>query len=72
MGVQDPKPILNVFSVDEMQNKYCAAFDINYIKQCKYGEKIEFFRQDTEDGTIVEGRVDNEVRVRAKIVLKNV
>ena len=40
---------------------------ITYVKQCKYGEKLDFYRNDCGSYTIIEGRVGDEIRVQMKV-----
>ena len=60
--------LLDVFSPEELTNKVISTVQISYVKQCKYGEKLEFFKEQAENGFyIVEGRVDGETRIQLKI-----
>jgi acyl-ACP thioesterase len=59
--------LLDAFSPEELKNKYVSSVQITYDKQCKYGEKLEFFRQKFDDFYVVEGRVDGETRVQLKV-----
>lgn len=62
--------LMDAFSVEELRGKWVSQFQISYIKQCKCGEKIEFYRQLVEDGCyLVEGRVGEECRVQFKVKL---
>lgn len=60
--------LLDAFSVDELKNKYIKSSQITYVKQCKYGEKIDFVKKEVDGAWFVEGRVDGEPRVRMKVV----
>ena len=40
----------NCFTVQELAVKKLKKFTISYIKQCKEGETLRFFRQDLGDG----------------------
>ncbi|MGN0808201.1 MAG: acyl-[acyl-carrier-protein] thioesterase [Candidatus Coproplasma sp.] len=62
--------LMDVFSPDELENKYIASVDINYQTQCKFGEVIEFFRDEQDGFIIVEGRVNGQTRVQMRILLK--
>lgn len=57
---------LDAFSVQELENKHLEKVLITYVKQCKYGELIEFYRADEGNTSVIEGRVDGEPRVRVK------
>lgn len=62
--------LMDVFSVEEMKNRSFSSVQVSYIKQCKYGDKLEIYREDLPDGyTLVEGRVDGELRVQMKVSL---
>ena len=40
------------------------------VKQCKEGEEIIFYRESSADGfSVVEGKVDGEVRVQMRVKL---
>lgn len=62
--------LMDVFSPDELVNKYIAYVDINYQTQCKYGEVLEFFKEEQDGFIIVEGRVNGQTRVQMRILLK--
>ena len=59
--------LMNVFTVDELKNKFVSSLQLSYIKQCIEGENIDYLRVDTDDGHIVEGRVNGELRVQMRI-----
>ena len=40
----------NCFSIAELQNKKLKRFSISYVKQCKEGETLRFYRKRQEDG----------------------
>ncbi len=58
---------MDVFSVDELSEKFVKSFQITYVKQCKYGETLGFYRKDFDGYSIVEGRVDGELRVQMRV-----
>ena len=58
---------LDAFTVDELKNKSLGTVQITYVKQCKFGEKLEFFREDDGNISSVEGRVGDDTRVRLKV-----
>ena len=58
---------MDVFSVEELKGKYVKSMQITYVKQCKYGEKLDFYRNDCGSYTIIEGRVGDEIRVQMKV-----
>ena len=60
--------LLDAFTPEELENKAMASAQISYVKQCKYGEKLELFKESIGDGFyLVEGKVDGEVRIQLKI-----
>lgn len=62
----------DVFCTDELNGKYFKKAQITYVKQCKEGEKVDYFRQDCDGYTLVEGRVDGEARVSFKVELDEI
>ena len=47
---------LNCFSVEELADKALKRFGISYVKQCKEGETLRFYRLQKEDGSyLVQG-----------------
>ena len=63
---------LDTFSVDELGTRSVKNVLITYVKQCKYGEKLEFFRADDGDVSLIEGRVGDEARVRIKVEFRRI
>lgn len=62
----------DVFSLDEMKDKRFKEVNINYIKQCKCGEKLIFSKSRQEDGSfIVQCSVDGELRTQARLKLND-
>ena len=59
--------MLDVFSVEELENLYVKNLQITYVKQCKIGEVIEMYRKLVGNVWFIEGRVDGEVRVQLKV-----
>lgn len=60
--------LLDAFSVDELEGKCISSVRITYVKQSKFGETLDIYRQKQEDGSwIIEGRVCGELRVQALI-----
>lgn len=60
--------LLDVFSVDEMKGKSIKSLQVTYVKQCKAGEVLYFYRFDNDGYSVVEGRVNGEPRVQFKVV----
>ncbi len=62
--------LMDVFSVGELRGKFVSEAQISYVKQCKEGEELIFYRDASEDGfSVVEGKVDGEVRVQMRVKL---
>lgn len=60
--------LLDAFSVDELNSLELRTIQIKYVKQCKYGEKLDILRQLVEDNTwLIEGRVNGELRIQMKV-----
>lgn len=57
--------VMDVFSPDELKGKNLARVKMTYVKQTKYGETLDFFKERTEQGYLVEGRVNGEAHIRA-------
>ncbi len=62
--------LLDAFAPEELAGKYISSVEINYSNQCKYGEVLELFREDTPDCTLIEGKVDGGTRVQMRVILK--
>ena len=60
---------LNCFTVAELTTKQLKRFLISYVKQCKEGEELRFYRKQQEDGSyLVQGmNAENEIVVQAHI-----
>ncbi|MCD8294742.1 MAG: thioesterase [Clostridia bacterium] len=59
---------MDCFSVDELKGKFLSRMQVTYDKQCKMGETLSFYRDDTGDGTsVIEGRVGDDVRVQFRL-----
>ncbi len=59
----------NCFSVEELFSRQLKRFSISYVKQCKEGEILRFYRKRTEDGSyLVHGfNEKNEVVLQSRI-----
>ena len=64
--------MFDVFSVDELRNKSLSSVQITYVKQCKEGEVISFYKENSGDCYLVEGRVGDETRVQMRIQFDDV
>ncbi len=59
----------NCFTVAELAEKRLKGFTIAYIKQCREGDRLSFYRKPTEDGYLVQGFNEaGEAVVQARIV----
>lgn len=55
---------MNVFSIEELQDKRVAGFSIAYVRQCKEKETLRFFRKETDLGEfLVQGKNEREETV---------
>ncbi|MDE6597186.1 MAG: hypothetical protein K2K60_00930 [Clostridia bacterium] len=59
--------MLDVFSVEELENLSVSSVQITYVKQCKQGEKLDFYKSSDGDGYFIEGRVGDELRIQMRI-----
>lgn len=64
--------MLDTFSPEEFAGKYIGKMQITYVKQCKLGEIIDFYRESEGNCHIVEGKVGSELRVQFKVELNEV
>lgn len=64
--------LMDVFSVDELKGKYIKNVQITYVKQCKYGENLQFVRKFCDGVWLVEGLVGDELRVQMRLYLDEV
>ncbi len=64
--------VFNVFSVNELRERFVDSFQINYVKQTHEGDTLSFYRNDiTENEVAVYGLDQNgEIVVSSKIILK--
>ena len=46
---------LNCFSVEELSSRRLTFFSLAYVKQCKEGETLRFFRKDEADRSLICG-----------------
>ena len=60
--------LMDAFSVDELIDKWVKKFRISYIKQCKCGEKLLFYKsQLPEGGWVAECRKGGELRAQLHV-----
>ena len=64
---------LNCFSIEELSKRRVKRFSISYVKQCKEGETLCFYRKQSEDGCYLTQGVNekNEIVVQAMIGFEN-
>lgn len=51
---------LDCFTIGELTRKRLTAFQISYLKQAKENAELVFFREDAEDGVLLEARSEGE------------
>lgn len=63
---------LNCFSVEELSTRTLRQFAISYMKQCREGENLRFYRKSVESGVyLVQGINEREeIVVQARIVFE--
>ncbi len=59
--------VCDVFSTEDFANKFISSFQMTYVKQCKEGEDIDFYKHSDGGGVIIEGKVGEETRVQCRI-----
>lgn len=64
--------LTDTFTVDELKGKFIKKLQITYVKQCKMGEKIDFFRKTEGNRIFVDGSVGDELRVQFMVELDEV
>ena len=64
---------MNCFSVEELSQRALKSFSISYVKQCKEGETLFFYRKKLENGEyLAQGVNENgEIVVQAQICFTN-
>ncbi len=63
---------LNCFSIEELSQKRLKRFCISYVKQCKEGERLSFYRKEMDGAYVVQGLNEKRERVMlAQIVFKD-
>ena len=61
--------LMDVFSLEELKGRWVKKFRLSYIKQCKCGENLQFYRQQCDgDEWVVECRADDELRAQMNVV----
>ncbi len=65
---------MNCFSVEELAVREVKSFTASYVKQCKEGQTLAFYRKEIEDGSyLIEGFNDvDEIVMQARVVFKAV
>lgn len=59
--------LMDVFSLEELENKSVQSFQITYNKQCLSGEVIDFSKKCEGDFWLIEGSVESELRIQMRI-----
>lgn len=63
--------ILNLFSLDHFKKHTIKRFEIAYITECLFGDRIAFFMDNDENGTYqieIRKEANNEIVCRSKII----
>lgn len=60
----------NCFSIEELSRKKLKEFALGYVKQCREGDNLRFFRKQTEEGVfLVQGfNAADEIVVQSEII----
>jgi acyl-ACP thioesterase len=61
--------VLDAFEENELKGKRIANAQMSYVKQCKLGEKIDFYRAEENGVSYIEGKCSGELRVSFKVKL---
>lgn len=64
--------LLDTFTPEEFENKFIKNLQITYVKQCKIGETLDFYRFKDGNAYYVDGKVGNELRVQYKVDLDEI
>ena len=60
---------LNCFSIAELAEKSISKFSISYVKQCREGDFLRFYKKETEEGALIVGVNElDELVVQAELV----
>lgn len=57
------RALLNVFSTEQLKSMKLSEMEIQYLKPCFEGERLDFRRAAGENGTLVQGSVGDRVSV---------
>lgn len=58
----------NCFSLEELSKRKVEEFSLNYLRQCKEGDRLRFVRKRSENAFLVEGFNGEETAVQSEIV----
>lgn len=64
--------LLDAFAPEEFRDKYIKKLQISFIKQCKLGETIDFYRKKEENVNFIDGKADGELRVQYMVELDEI
>ena len=61
----------NCFSIEELSKKRLRRFSVSYIKQCREGDELRFFRKEVDGKYLVQGvNAAGENVVQAEILFE--
>lgn len=63
--------LTDTFKVEELKGKFFKKLQITYVKQCKIGERIDFYRKTEGNRIYAAGKVGEEIRVQFMVELCN-
>ncbi len=61
---------LDCFKTQELENLDIKSFDIQYRKQCFEGDVMDLYRTKTENGYVIEGKINSDTIFKAAINIK--
>ena len=60
---------LNCFSIAELAEKTISKFSISYVKQCREGDFLRFYKKEPDEGALIVGVNElDELVVQAELV----
>lgn len=62
----------DTFSIEELKDKFIKKLQITYVKQCKMGEELQFFKKYEDGAYYIDGKSDGETRVKFRVELDEI